>query len=71
MNGLLAQMHVTVEGIRETLAAMDTAALESWRPTEVATPSSPETFLAALVADELVRRGGGKPHLTLVVDNES
>ena len=70
MNGLLAQMHVTVEGIRETLASMDLQTLESWGPTGGATPSSPETFLAALIADEIARRNGGKPHLKLVVDNE-
>jgi hypothetical protein len=70
MNGLLAHMHITVEAIREALTTLDAATLESWQPTGVATPSSPETFLAALVADELVRRGVGKPHLTLVVDND-
>jgi len=69
MNGLLCHMHVTVEAIREILATMDTATLESWRPSAGATAASAETFLAALVTEEMVRRGLGKPRLTLVVDN--
>jgi hypothetical protein len=72
MNGLLTHMHVTVEAIREALASMDTATLESWRPTDGAKAASAETFLAALVVEEIARRiGGGKPRLTLVVDNEN
>ena len=68
--GLLGHMHVTVEAARQSLATMDTATLESWRPSVAAAPASAETFLAALVAQEMARRGVGKPHLTLVVDNE-
>jgi len=71
MLGLLSHMHATIEAIREVLATLDTTRLESWRPTDAATASSPETFLAALVADEIVRRGEGKPRLELVVDNEN
>ena len=70
MLGLLGHMHVTVEAIRQCLATIDTATLVSWRPTTGAAPASPETFLAALVAQEMAKRGVGKSHLTLVVDNE-
>jgi hypothetical protein len=71
MNGLLNHMHVTVEAIREALASMDMETLELWRPAGGSTRASAETFLAVLVVDEIVRRGGGKPHLTLVVDNDA
>jgi hypothetical protein len=33
--------------------------------------ASAEIFLAALIAEELARRRGAKPRLTVVVDNKS
>ena len=60
MNGLLNHMHVTVEAIREALASMDTATLESWSPADGATRASAETFLATLVAEEIARWGAGR-----------
>ena len=70
MLGLLGHMHMTVEAIRQTLATIDSATLESWRPSAGATPASAEMFLAAVIAEELARRLGAKPRLTLVVDNK-
>ena len=70
MLGLLGHMHVTVEAIRQSLATIDTATLVSWRPSGEATPASAEMFLSALIREELARRPGAKPRLTLVVDNK-
>ena len=70
MLGLLGHMHVTAEAIRQSFAIIDTATLASWRPSTGATPASAETFLAALIAEELARRSEAKPRLTLVVDNK-